>query len=419
MSFARSAGLWSRGRLSAVSHGQVIVAVVLLGTLVRLLYGLAVNDPMSGPDADTYSSSAAALAHHGLFSDVHNLVARHSGYPVALALSYDVFGVNPRIAVAAQAALVGAAIYCVVRLTQRELGETTALATAVLLSTSPAVLASSTELMYEPAVLVALGAGLDLASRAMHAAPGRRFAALASGSALALGVAITFHPKVIAVALPLLVWVALVRRRRPLILALAILVLCVPPLALAGRDAIATGHPQVASHLGIDMFSFRSKNAVDAKPADVGGSKPTLQLFGEKALAFWGPMAAPAALGHGGTWFHQLSVERVVPSSLRASRAVSGMVRGLEYAVDVASALLALGGLALLLLSRPRRWDAIALFGLPVGVFLAVALVTIAEPRFRLPAAVAYVPLQGLAVTAIASRLRRDARRSLPTMVSA
>jgi hypothetical protein len=127
--------------------------------------------------------------------------------------------------------------------------------------------------------------------------------------------------------------------------------------------------------------------------------------------AFWGPMVLPAAL-HRGTWYHGLTVWRVVPESV-ASR--PWFITFSRVAENLWSALgLGLVVLGMAIIMRRRRWRAALLLVLPVAVFVGVSLFTVAEARFRLPVAPFYVALQAAALVAIGARLQawRERRRA-------
>src|SRR4051812_11044198 len=85
----------------------------------RLFYALAVNDPMSGPDAATYGPAADAFAHHGPLAEATGIPRWPAGYPLLLAPFYVLDGA--RLAMAVQVVVVSVATYFAWTLVRREL----------------------------------------------------------------------------------------------------------------------------------------------------------------------------------------------------------------------------------------------------------------------------------------------------------
>ncbi|MDP8909085.1 MAG: glycosyltransferase family 39 protein [Chloroflexota bacterium] len=427
--------------------------IIAVGTLVRLAYGLAVNDPMSGPDANGYEPQAQVLAAHGVLTNVCSLVDRHAGYPLVIAAVYDVFGVHQRAFVAVQALLFGLGSFFAYTLARRELGTSVGLVALSLLTLSPALLASSTEFMYEPLFGIGLVAGLDLISRALRAPPWRAVALTIGGGAL-LGLSTALHPKALAVALPVAAALVLLHggRTRLVLPVCCLLGVALAPAALAARTAAAGGEVNLGSQFGTSMFRYNPVNdpagtptrkGPSQRPASARGTKPCIPTPEAAAAAaarppsaaarrppeqdesthavvalagkfrdFWGPMVPPAALGQG-TWFHGLNGFRLAPSAVAERSWFEPLATAGQYLWSVLGLALVIGGGWLVLTKRSRRWKLTVFYILPVVVFLAVSLYTVAEARFRLPVAPFYVGLQAVALLALGGMVRKSmVRRS-------
>lgn len=403
----------------ALNEHAAVIALLAASTLVRLIYGLAVNSPYSGPDAATYDGAARAFAAHGPFAHPTGIPYFPAGYPLLLAPIYAITGDSVRAAMAVQVILLAFGTYFAWALIRRELGRTTALITLAALAVSPALTAASSELMYETPLLAGLAIGLDLLSRAMHT--DRRQSALAAGSGLVLGVTATIEPKVLFAAVIVLV-VAAVRTRSALIVAAAVVALAVWPLALAARTQAADGHFTLSANLGPTMILGLSHERVSCPPVktpdifradsvetqcaiDYMTSHPaaTLREFGWHTFDFWAPLAYRHSSG--GTWFHTLDYERLLPTSIRNSndfRTFDDIIR------DVWEALLVLTVLAGLVValrnSRLRR--GVVFVAAPAAAFLVMSILVRGDARFRLPVAPYYIALQAVLVVAVLKRWR-------------
>lgn len=407
-------------------HRRLAWVILTLGVMVRLAYGVLVNDPLSGPDAPTYAQAAERVASHGAFADLRSYVAnRHAGYPILAGMIYTVVGTHQRLFVAVQVLLVGGGLYAAFSLAAREFSNSIGLVALTLLCASPALIAASTEFMYEPLMGAGLVAGLDLLSRARHEV-GRRALALAGGGGLLLGCASTLHPKVLAVAIPVAIWVAFRYHPRFVLAAACLLGVTVAPAALMVRERVATGQFRVSEQLGLTILRYNPMNDA-AVPAKVcGPSTPSVScspaaagsadvaLLSKKVQDFWAPMVLPGKEGHG-NWFHGLSVHRIAPGNIETARWFREAVGALQWLWNgVGGALFAVGAV-LAVAHRRTREPTTVLFVFPVFAFLLVAVGTVAEPRFRLPVSPFYVPLQSLALAAVAAHLwSRITRRTAP-----
>lgn len=322
----------------------------------------------------------------------------------------------------------------------------------MLLTVSPALIASSTEFMYEPLFGISLVAGFDLISRALRSPP-RRAIFLTTGGGLLLGLSATLHPKALAVALPLAAALLFLRGGRTrLVLPICCLVgIALAPAALTARTAAAGGEINLGSQFGTSMFRYNPVNspvgrptktrvskapiasrdtkpcirAVVATPPSASGSargsasasaasgaertSPAVALA-VKFRDFWGPMVPPAALEHG-TWFHGLNGFRLAPSAVAERPWFDSASTLGQYLLSALGLALGIAGAWLVLRNPARRWKVSIFYVLPVVGFLVVSLYTIAEARFRLPVAPFYVGLQAVALVTLVGAARRKARQ--------
>jgi 4-amino-4-deoxy-L-arabinose transferase-like glycosyltransferase len=390
----------------------LVLASIALASAVRLVYGLLVNDPMGGADADTYHAAGEVIAGQGLFSDsIPGVPYWPAGYPALVGATYWLVG-SVRAVVVLQVLLLAVGTYCAYRLTATLLDERTGVVAAVLLSASPALVAAPTVLMYEVPLGVAMvGAFLLLA----RAAAGRPIAP-AVGAGVLLAVAAAIQPKALLPAILGALWLSLTTRRHVAATLVLLLALC-GPAALAARTVAAEGEPVAAATLGVTMrigMHDGADGGYQPTPAPTGPTareladedgellraslrwatenpRRALVLTGPKALNFWSPLAGSE--GSRGTWFHSFDLRRVLPPS-----------GGLATLWSLFRALWTTGTIALMAAGAVvvwrRRPASCALLAIPVLSFLAISLVTIGDPRFRLPVAPFYTALIAAAVVA-------------------
>jgi hypothetical protein len=426
---ARLTGRVERIKLSGDRLPQeryLVIAALALTTVARLVYGLAVNDPASGPDAPTYGRAAEIFASDGPLAHAPGIPYWPAGYPLLLAPLYAITGNAARFAMAVQVVVVSVGTYFAWTLVRRELGGAVAGLTVAGLCLSPALAASSSELMYEGPLLAGLAIGLDLLSRASRA--GRGWQPAAAG-ALVLGLAATMQPKAL---LPALLAIALVglRRRSVALSAIAVAALAVGPLALAARTQSVDGRFALSANLGPSMVvglgthanQCTSKQREDVFTRDRRRTScavrylwrhpgDTVVLMGRHAVDFWAPFTGPF-VGYRRTWFHNLSFRRLLPAGIRTGALFKDADSAVSIAWMAAIAALAAGGLLLGLRNSATRSGTIFL-ALPVLSFLAISLVVEGDARFRLPVAPYYIALQGIALVAIwRLGVRRRARRA-------
>lgn len=406
----------------------LVLALLAVTTVVRLVYGLAVNDPGSGPDAPTYGGAAQIFASDGPLARAPGIPYWPAGYPLLLAPLYAATGDSARAAMAVQVLAASVGTYFGWTLVRRELGGAVAALTVTALCLSPALTASSSELMYETPLMAGLAVGLDLLSRASRDESARRAGAkLAAGGGLVLGVTATMQPKALMPA-ALAIAVTGMRQRSLVIPAIAALTVAVGPLALATRTQYVDGRFALSANLGEnlilglggrarrhcraptqrDIFSKDRKLTDCAVRYAADHPDDALVAAGRSAIDFWAPFTGP--LTSRGTWFHNLSFRRLLPASIRNSAAFKDGDSAASIAWMCAVVALMAAGLLLGLRSPASRSGTIFV-ALPVFSFLAVSLVGHGDARFRLPVAPYYIALQALAVVALSRfRVRRAGR---------
>jgi len=400
-----------------------VVWLVAATTAIRLVYA-AVADPLGGPDSQLYHDAAGAMADRGIGArDVPGVPWAPAGYPAFLAVLYEVLGSAPRLAVAAQILLVGAATLSAHALVARELGPRTALVAVVLLCASPALLDASATIMYEPGLGAGLVFGLDLVSRAARR-PGAL--GMAAGGGGILGLAATMQPKVLLTGALAVCWLAARGRRWTPALACA-LALALAPAGLALRNQAATGHLALSANGGENTFSIAWKvPGTDLRPSLQAGAECRRlaarsghrlghdEVFDRNARLFrcavrWArshPGGAARVATFNALSFWAPAFEARDPGWLRTASLIAGALW------TAATLLLLVAGAAAGLRAAP--WGT-ALLLAPTLSFLATTMVTVGDPRYRLPVAFFYLPLVALGLITAARRVaggRRPARPS-------
>jgi hypothetical protein len=425
---APSSGVLADGGPDARAR-NLVLALLAVTTVGRLVYGLAVNDPGSGPDAPTYGRAAQIFASDGPLAHAPGIPYWPAGYPLLLAPLYAATGNAARAAMAVQVLVASVGTYFAWTLVRRELGGTVAALTVTALCVSPALTASSSELMYETPLMAGLAVGLDLLSRVSRdRSAGRAPWGLAAGGGLVLGVAATMQPKALMPA-ALAIAVTGLRKHSLVIPAIATLAVAVGPLALASRTHAVDGRFALTANLGEnllfglgdgarrhctaaasrDVFSKDRKLTTCAVRYAANHPGEALVSAGRNAIDFWAPFTGP--LTSRGTWFHNLSFRRLIPASVRSSAAFKDGDSAVSIAWMCTVVALVAAGLLLGLRSPATRGGTIFM-ALPVLSFLAVSLVGHGDARYRLPVAPYYIALQALAVVALARFPGRWAGRS-------
>jgi 4-amino-4-deoxy-L-arabinose transferase-like glycosyltransferase len=412
----------------ALAGARLPLLLIGLATLARLVYGLGSNDPLSGPDAPTYGPAAADFAEHGLLSgDVTGMPYYPSGYPILVSLVYMVAGDHAKVAMVIQILLLAVGSWAAYTLIRREIGKGVALITLVLLCASPALLAASSQLMYEPLMLVALAGGLDLISRGVRAERWRRLWLVGAG-ALLLGVGCTLQPKALLGVLFVPLWVFFRTRGERAGPRLVATVACatalaLPLLGMAIRNQVAHDEFGLSASLGTTWI-IGLERAGDPPRCELHESEFSIArdreftdclvswslrhplavaaLVPENVFDFFRPHVGPRA--YRDTWFHAFDARRVLPASVRDSQAFRRSDEVATAIWTVAIMLLLALGIWLVLRDRRRRAGALLLL-IPLAGFLVVSVFTVGDPRYRLPVAPFYLAFQIVAALWLAERV--------------
>lgn len=431
-------------------HDTRAVAIVIgIATFVRLVGAAGAIHSGEGPDAPSYLAAAHALASYGLVHAAPNLPFWPAGYPIFIALIFDVFGQAVRVVSAVQVLIFAVASWSLYALIRREFGAIPALYALVLLSVSPAFVAAPNEVMYEPLLGAGLVIAADLISRARRSQSGQRLLIGATGG-LVLGLASTMQPKAL-VLVPFAVAWAFTGRRSVALAAVVLIAAAVGPFAVALRTQDTTGHFALSANFGVtariglndhasggftydlqtlegcklpprlfsrdrvgftnaELFTSNSMLTMCASRWAIHHPARTLWLGLKKALYFWSPMTGPTTHQRQATWGQPFNILRLFPHSLRDSlpfRIVSNVLFNLWTVLVLAS--IATG---VALAWRQGCRIATAALLVPVLCFMAISMVTIGDPRFRLPIAPFYIGLQGIALAAVSQRVASHRGRS-------
>lgn len=409
--------LIDRARTSGWPATRTVVLVSITGaTVVRMVYGMWVNDPLGGADADTYHAAGRVMAEEGPFApDIPGVPYWPAGYPAMVAAAYALGGASPRAVVPVQVLLLAVGTYFAYRLAAMHLGERVGLITALLLSASPALLAAPTVLMYETTLGVAMIAGLLGISRSSTT---ERPLPTAVGTGLALAAAAALQPKALLPAMLAAAWLALTSHRHLVAALVAVLVL-LGPAALAARSWIAEGEPIVAATLGVTMhigLNDAADGGYQPKTAPVSGLSDDLAqrdrellreslrwtaenpgravaLTGPKAWNFWSPLAGSE--GSRGTWFHAFDPRRALPSSAEGWQSTWTVLRAGWTMMTIGFVVFGA------VLGWRRAPAGTALLAVPVVTFLAISVVSIGDPRFRIPVAPFYTAFIAVALVTL------------------
>jgi 4-amino-4-deoxy-L-arabinose transferase-like glycosyltransferase len=132
-----------------VQSKALIMWIAALAVIIRFVYISRYGDFMSGPDADTYSSVAIAILKDGAFVQVQQVPYWPIGYPWFLAVTSAPFGGNFIFSVVAQILISGVGIFCFGLILKNIFNSRIAILSSTILAINPALVVSSTQLMYE------------------------------------------------------------------------------------------------------------------------------------------------------------------------------------------------------------------------------------------------------------------------------
>jgi hypothetical protein len=372
------------------------------------------------------------LAAEGPFADAPRLPYWPAGYPALIAQIYRLFGLRADWAIQVfQIVLLGVASWCAYRLLSGVFDSGTALLSMLLLATHPALLAASSEIMYESCLASLLTIAVYLVWVAAQRPRSGLPDVVAPG--LLLAVAGALQPKVMLAAVLVAGWLWFQQRRVVLCFAFVVAA-SLGPLALAARTHVTDGHWAVSANLGVTMGIGFNDSAIGGyvhtvpQPPCGHHEDPFAQdralvrcsigwaighplrvptLSARKAMFYWSPMAGP--LSRRGTWFHSFRYQRLLPSSVEHApvfRTFDEVTSNLWTVVTVAL----VGTGTWFGIRDPRTRSGTTLLLMPIMAFFLVTLGTIGDARFRLPTSLLLTGLIALALNRIWARLRVTSR---------
>lgn len=394
-----------------MTRSRRLLIFLAAATVLRVAFAL-VFGPSFESDALTYDRAAMAFATRGpLAGNVYSIPYHPAGYPLFLASFYAVIGHKPLVITVVQGVLIGVATYLIYRLVSREMNDSIAWGTAIVVSLSPSVLMMSATLQYESLILFLLVVAVDLSSRASRD-PDRALL-FATGAGVALAIAVPIQPKVALTGLFLAMWLAFKCPRK--VAAGAMTLLIVAGIALGGlRTQMAEGHFTLAENLGVMMamgFHYGATGtnsgavpfgcaAVDEGDSSyerdssytrcttrwvVSNPIQAAQKVVMKTLYFWSPSIGPE-----GEWMSPIDPRPLMRPWMDPAR-----FSILDTLVRAALTLVSIVVLGVGIWMATRRFPAsnIVLLLIPTISFLMVAWATIGDPRYRLPVLPFYVPI--------------------------
>lgn len=392
----------------------LVLALIVSGWALRLAFSLAFVDfatlrpPDTGPDSAAYSVVSQAMHRLGVFAPGLQAVPFWpAGYPVFLAAVYSWFGTDPRGVVAVQQLVLSVSFYSAWRLASREFGAKVGLLTVVLLVVAPGLNLSATVVMYESLLAAATVVSVDLVSAVARTPRGRRRVVVAAVGMFVAGLGATLQPKLLVVAVLLLIWLVW-RIRRLAVIAVCVAALSVGPAGLVIRNWVADDTPILSANLGFTLLMGNNDHArggyvddelvaqscgrrfVDVAPSmdavwrscalDWARAHPirAAALMPARAAHFWMPTAGSFA--RHGTWSHPLDPQRWL-------RALIGDRVALRVAGYVAGAIWMAATIGLVVRGARRGWrdhrsGTLLIVG-PIIAFLGVTMVTVGDGRFR------------------------------------
>lgn len=396
---------------------HLALALIVMSTAIRLVYGVVITDPLSGPDAPTYALAAKDFFENGVTAEAAGIPYWPAGYPLFISYLYGWFGVWERIVPLVQALGLGVATYFAYTLVLREFGPRRSVLTVLLLSISPALLGATGMFMYETPFLVLMVIPIELLSRVSSSNRDRNMRLLTTAFAgILFGVAITFQPKAIFPAvLGALLLVARLRKRGAFLLIPFLITLLLAPTALVLRNYVAGKGVGLAANLGMAVI-FEIQYVTDVSDT-CGGGVGTFEQDREMVLcglrwrarhpikalklgltetaAYWGPMTGPLVTR--GTWWHAFDYRRFLPVKIlnqgwfEQINVIGGNVWTL-----LSTSLIALG--AWILISETKQRLMAFVFLMIILSFYIVTFISIGDARYRLPTAPFYSTFQACAI---------------------
>ena len=135
--------------MELMSQKRLYAWLSLSAFVLRIVYISFFGDPMSGPDADTYSSVAERVLVHGPFTSAQQIPYWPIGYPWFVALVLSISGGSYLLLSVAQILIFSLALYCYCCLLSEFLSKKICILSGVLFGLNPAIIVASTQLMYE------------------------------------------------------------------------------------------------------------------------------------------------------------------------------------------------------------------------------------------------------------------------------
>lgn len=216
-------------------------------------------------DSRDYENTALALLQTGRFAvspaePATPQIRRTPGYPVFIAAVYKVFGQDRRAHLDAQAALGVLVVPLVFWFGKRRWGRGGAWAAALIFALDPVSFIHSGMILSETLFTLLLVAGLAAAAGVLNS---RHAAAWAAAAGVALALATLTRPIAYYLIVPILVWLAVARRRaaiKPMI------AMFLPWLLLVGgwqlHNYRITGRPVLSTIGELNMFAYRAAGVV-------------------------------------------------------------------------------------------------------------------------------------------------------------
>jgi len=265
---ARSGGPPAREK-RRVKPRWILPLLLLIGIAIRVYYlaGIADSPEFRIPTIDSlwFHDRAASWAEGGDLNELD--LFRAPLYPLVLAQLYRIFGTSPYVPRIFQFLLGLGSLYWIYAIGRRAFGSSTAVVAALL------------ALLYYPFVyfegeILATTLFLFLTLLAAHlllwARKGLLWRWLLPG--LAIGLAATTRPNMLALAPFLLLWLWKMERGKPAAIAILLAGIVVPPAMALARNAIVYGEAQLATQGGVNFFIGNSRGA-DGKTARIPGTR--------------------------------------------------------------------------------------------------------------------------------------------------
>jgi hypothetical protein len=418
------------------THIQLLLLIASLSFGIRVAYLLFFGDYMSGPDADTYSSVTRELLSHGPFVQVEQIPFWPIGYPWFLAIIASPFGGNFEVIPYIQSALFSIGVLFFGMTLNLFFDKKIVVASSLLLAFNPALLVSSTQLMYEaPQVsLICIGFFLLFTAESKSKVKAVSISKQTIG-VLLLILAATMQLKVLILYLGVLIWNITLNktkkllsgtRQRHLSLLLVVILIASPSVLIlrnyfAGDGFGVSKNYQVHVKIGLSEAGIASDCVnTSASNYDTLGYIFCLQMekvknpvsgilsISQQTYDFFTPyVGALRFIGNGnGTWFHGIDPRRFFNENQ-----VKGALRTLDIILSgmwmsVLIFLIILGGTKLNGLSDRN----IMKYPFTLGslLLLLVSAFGDGDSRYRLTLIPFYLPL----VVSAIFEITRDSKKS-------